>query len=255
MTRGGTIFSPGNVGRTMYGNVQADLLERSGELERVRAAHTSVKRTGRGHLILLAGEAGIGKSALLRAFTTDIPQRHVLMGACEALQTARPLGPLLDIAAETGGPFASLVESGAHTTDVLAALADEVRRRAPAVVVLEDLHWSDEATLDLIRLVARRVTSIPALVVATYRSTELVRNHPLRVALGELAQTALTRITLPPLTLAAVTELAAPYDVDAELLHQRTGGNPFYVTEALAAGGAGMPDSVRDAVLARAARL
>jgi DNA-binding CsgD family transcriptional regulator len=244
----------------MYGNVRADveqLLERSAELERLRDLHTAVKRTGRGHLVLLAGEAGIGKSALLHAFTSDIPRSHVLTGACEALQTARPLGPLLDIATETGGDFASFVESGAHSTDVLAALSDEVRRRGPTVIVLEDLHWSDEATLDLMRLVARRVTTIPALVILTYRSTELVRNHPLRVALGELAQTALTRITLPALTVDAVTTLAEPFDfiVCADELHARTGGNPFYVTEALAAGGTTMPDSVRDAVLARAARL
>ena len=242
----------------MYENAQSDLeqlLERSAELEQLRAAHTAVKRTRRGHLILLAGEAGIGKSALLRAFTADIPTRHVLAGACEALQTARPLGPLLDISAETGGELAALVERGAHPTDVLAALADEVRHRAPAVVVLEDLHWSDEATLDLIRLLARRVTTIPALVVATYRSTEVARIHPLRVALGELSQTGLTRMTLPPLSYAAVAELAAPYGISVDELHTRTGGNPFYVTEVLAAGETVLPDSVRDAVLARAARL
>ncbi|HSP73114.1 MAG TPA: AAA family ATPase, partial [Gaiellaceae bacterium] len=231
------------------------LLERSHDLGSLADAFASVTGTGRGRLVLVAGEAGIGKTALLHAFCAELGRARVLSGACEALRTPRPLGPLLDIAAETRGELATLVEGGASPSDVLTALLGELRRRSPTVVVIEDLHWADEATLDLVRLLARRIATVPALVVVTYRDNELERDHPLRVALGELPQAALTRLALAPLSPAAVAALARPYGADPDDLHGRTAGNPFYVTEALAAGGAIVPDSVRDAVLARAARL
>ena len=121
--------------------------------------------------------------------------------------------------------------------------------------MLEDLHWADEATLDLLRLLTRRIAAVAALVVVTYRDNELERDHPLRVALGELPPSALSRLALEPLSPEAVAALAGPFGADPDDLHGRTGGNPFYVTEVLAAGCAYVPDSVRDAVLARAARL
>jgi DNA-binding NarL/FixJ family response regulator len=232
-----------------------ELLERANELEALASALAAVTETGRGRLVLVAGEAGIGKTALLHAFSAGLPGVRVLSGACEALHTARPLGPLLDVAAETRGELADLVEGGAGPSDVLTALLDELRRSPPTVVVLEDLHWADDATLDLLRLLARRVATVPALVAVTYRDDELERDHALRVALGELPHAAVTRLALAPLSARAVASLARPHGVDADELHGRTAGNPFYVTEALAAGGATVPDSVRDAVLARAARL
>src|SRR5690242_2630235 len=134
-----------------------ELLERSDELRALDDALADVTSTGRGRLVLVAGEAGIGKTALLRVFCSGLGRLRVLSGACEPLHTARPLGPLLDIAAETRGELGELVEGGAGPSDVLAALLDELRRRAPSVVVLEDLHWAAEATLDLIRLLARRI--------------------------------------------------------------------------------------------------
>jgi DNA-binding CsgD family transcriptional regulator len=232
-----------------------ELLERSEELLVLSEALATVESTGRGRLVLVAGEAGIGKTALLRAFCSSLDGVRILCGACEALHTARPLGPLLDIAAETRGELAELVEGGASPSDVLTALLDELRGDAPTVVVLEDLHWADEATLDLIRLLARRLATVPALVAVTYRDDELERDHPLRIALGELPQSTLMRLALPPLSMTAVAKLARPFGADPHALHGRTAGNPFYVTEALAAGGTHVPDSVRDAVLARAARL
>ena len=227
------------------------LFERGQEGAALAEALDRVRGSGRGDLLLVAGEAGIGKTALVQAFCTaaDVAVRA---GACEPLHTARPLGPLLDIAADTGGGLAAALERGAGPSDALAALLDELRPE-PSVLVLEDLHWADEATLDLLRLLGRRVATVPALVVATYRDDVLERDHPLRVVLGELPRA--PRLTLRPLSAAAVAELARPYGVDADELHGRTGGNPFYVTEALEAGGEGMPDTVRDAVLARAARL
>ena len=232
-----------------------ELLERSLEVDALADVLASVTDTGRGRLVLVAGEAGIGKTALVRAFCSGLGRVRVLSGACEALFTARPLGPLLDIAAETRGELAELVEGGAGPSDVLTALLDELRGHSPTVVVLEDLHWADEATLDLIRLLARRIATVPALFVVTYRGDELERGHSLRIALGELPQAELTRLALEPLSVTAVAALARPYGADPDELHGRTAGNPFYVTEALAAGGAALPAGVREAVLARAARL
>ena len=142
------------------------------------------------------------------------------------------------------------IDEGAPAHAVVSALTEELRR--PAIVVFEDVHWADEATLDVLRLLGRRIATVPALVVATYRDDELDRTHPLRVTLGELSRQATTmRLRLAPLSAGAVAELAAPYGVDGAELHRRTRGNPFFVTEALAAGGVELPATIRDAVLAR----
>jgi DNA-binding CsgD family transcriptional regulator len=232
------------------------LLERSAELNALRDG-VEIARTGPGgRLILLAGEAGIGKTALLREFREGAELERVLWGACDALHTPRPLGPLLDIAAGEGGRLAAAADDGASAGVVVAALADDLRAHAPTILVLEDLHWADEATLAAVRLLARRLEDLPALVVVTYRDDAIDRTHPARVLVGELSgRTAVARIAVQPLSLDAVAELAEGQDVDVDLLHQRTGGNPFFVTEALASGGTGVPETVRDAVLARAARL
>jgi DNA-binding CsgD family transcriptional regulator len=214
-----------------------------------------VRASGRGRLVLVAGEAGIGKSVLVEAFCARFAPGQVLWGACDALLTPRPIGPLVDIAAQTGGELLALVEGEASPSDLVAALARLRRDRAPLIVVLEDLHWADDATLDVVRLLARRCAALGALVVATYRDDELNRVHPLRVVLGEMPRSGVRRILLEPLSRAAVERLAAPARVDAAILHERTNGNPFFVTEALGAGGVSVPETVRDAVLARAARL
>jgi predicted ATPase len=164
------------------------------------------------------------------------------------------LGPLLDIARLTGGELAGLMESGARPSDVATALMGEASRRAQTIVVFEDVHWADEATLDVLGLLGRRIESFPALLVATYRD-ELDRAHPLRVVLGDLRGGDVRRLRLLPLSPSAVATLAARQDVDAEQLYRQTAGNPFFVTEVLATGGQEMPESVRDAVLARASRL
>ena len=229
------------------------LLEREAELEALTGLFADAK-SGQGRLVFVSGEAGVGKSALVRRFCDDLGGLRILAGACDALFTPRPLAPVADIAAEAGGPLTDLLARGARPHEVSAALLEELS--GPAVLVLEDLHWADEATLDLLRLLGRRVGGTRGLVVATYRDDELHSDHPLLSVLGGLAgERGVERVRLAPLSLAAVAELAEPTGVDPGELFRRTGGNPFFVTEALASGVSELPPTVRDAVLARAARL
>ncbi len=230
------------------------LVERSHHLAELDRQLTRVRASGRGRLVLIAGEAGAGKTALLRALYERHPDVPVLEGACDALFTPRPLGPFLDIAADIGGELAALAERGPSAAEFLGALSRALR--SPRLVVLEDLHWADEATLDVVRLLARRVARVPALVLATYRDVELERDHLFRLVLGELSGPAVDRLSIEPLSPAAVHELAHGRAIDDARLYKQTGGNAFFVTEVLAAESVGdTPATVRDAVLARAARL
>jgi len=234
-----------------------ELVERSAEIEILRKQLTTVSERANGRVILVRGEAGIGKTALLRRFCDELEASvRVLWAACDPLFTPQPLGPLLDIARTTGGEPLDLVESGARPHEIAAAMIHELESTIPTVLVLEDLHWADEATLDVLRLISRRVQLVPALLIVSYRDDELDRSHPLRIVVGELPSGGLTtRLELAGLSRAAVARLAANSATDADELYQRTGGNPFFVTEALAAGSERVPSTVRDAVLARAARL
>ena len=234
----------------------SELIERERELSMLGECLDGVRSSSRGRLVFVAGEAGIGKTALLRRFCDDgADGARVLWGACDALFTPRPLGPFVDIAESTAGELADAVESGAGTFELAAVLMSELRRRPPTILVLEDAHWADDATLDLLRLLARRVNSLPAALLVSYRQTELTRFHPLRQVLGEFgSETSGFRLKLAPLSPEGVARLAEAHGVDGAALHVRTGGNPFFVTEVLAAG-EDMPETVRDAVLARAARL
>jgi DNA-binding CsgD family transcriptional regulator/tetratricopeptide (TPR) repeat protein len=232
-----------------------DLLERDGCFAVLQAAHAGLT-SGAGHLVFVSGEAGIGKTALVRTFCDRVRDTcRVLEGACDALATPRPLGPFVDVAAQTGGVVAGLVQRGGRPHDVLVAVRSELEHE-PTVLVLEDVHWADEATLDVVRMLGRRIDAIPTLVLATFRDDQLDRSHPLRIVVGDLATASgVSRLKLESLSAEAVARLADGHAIDARELHRVTSGNPFYVTEVLAAGRDEIPQSVRDAVLARAGRL
>ena len=234
-----------------------ELLERDGELSALEMSLDRVRRTSQGRVVLVGGEAGGGKTALLRRFCEGCGRSvRILWGGCDPLFTPRPLGPLLAIADSAGGELEEVMESGVLPHEVVAALVRELQGKAPTVFVLEDVHWADEATLDALRLLARRVETVPALVVASYRDGELPRTHPLRIMIGELTTNrAVSRLKLGSLSLAAVAQLAEPHGVDAEELYRTTAGNPFFVVEVLATGDDEVPGTVRDAVLARVARV
>src|SRR5689334_1673089 len=230
-----------------------ELLERTRELAALSDALSRVSALGQGGLVFVRGEAGVGKTSLVRRFCALAPETRVLWGASEPLFTPRPLGPFVDIAEAVGGELARATSGEPKPYEVAAELLRELGGSQTTAVIVDDVHWADEATLDVLRLLARRIESVPALLVATYRDDELDRRHPLLGVLGELGRRAL-RIVVEPLSPDAVGELAASTTLDAEELYRKTNGNPFFVTEVLAAGGAGVPETVRDAVLARAAQ-
>ena len=229
------------------------LLERDDALRALLRAHTEARR-GTGRLVLISGEAGIGKTSLVRAFTEGLgPSTRVLEGRCDPLVMPRPLAPFVDVARKTNGAFADVLEgAGAH--EVFDILRDELSS-ADTVLVLEDLHWADEATLDVVRLLGRRMEALGALAILTYRDDEFDRAHPLRSALGEIAsRTESEYIRLETLSAEAVAELAQGHDFDAAELHRRTSGNPFFVHEVLRGDG-DIPETARAAVLSRLAGL
>jgi DNA-binding CsgD family transcriptional regulator/tetratricopeptide (TPR) repeat protein len=231
------------------------LLERAKHLEELRGLAAEAV-AGRGRLVLVGGEAGVGKTSLLRELTLSLPARaRALWGASDPLSLPCPLGPLLDVAPALGDGVSRLVERDASRPQLFAAVRDALQVET-LVVVFEDMHWADDATLDLLRYLGRRAETTRSLVVATYRDEETGPKHPLRVALGDLATApGVRRIPLPPLTLEAVALLAEGSGLDPRDLFRRTGGNPFFVAELLASGGEGVPPRLCDAVLARAARL
>lgn len=230
------------------------MLERDVELAALRRALADTLGES-GRVALVSGEAGIGKTTLVRAFaesaSADI---RVVTGGCEALFTPRPLGPIHDIAGIVGGGLLAALTAGAERVTIHSALLDELRS-TPSLVLLEDVHWADEATLDVISYLGRRLHGTCALVVLTYRDDELPPQHPLRLVIGELPSGSTARIALRPLSPGAVEELARRADRVARGLYDITGGNPFFVTEVLAGSADEIPATVRDAVLARASRL
>jgi DNA-binding CsgD family transcriptional regulator len=242
---------------TGQAGVHADvgLLERDDALAAL-ARHLASARGGSGRMVLLAGEAGVGKTALLRAFSREPDATSVFWGYCDPLSEPRPFGPFVDIALQLGWRDDEALVSvprSALFTRLLTRLSD----RPGSVVVIEDVHWADDATLDLIRFIGRRAGDHPVLFLVSHRDDELGRAHPLRAVLGDLARaSAVERLRLPPFGLPAVELLCEGSGHDPRQVMERTGGNPFFVTELLAAPeSAGVPGKVSDAVLARCSRL
>ncbi len=231
------------------------LLERQEQLETLNRCFQEA-RASCGKLVLVAGEAGLGKSCLVERFASEHRRdARTLWGACDGLSTPRPLAPVHEIAAQTSGLGGRVTDDDESRDWLFRVLLEELARPERAcLVVLEDLHWADAATLDFLRFIGRRIQRTSAVFIATYREEELSADHPLRVTLGELTGHHVIRMRLAPLSLAAVEVLARESGRDAGLLHQTTGGNPFFVREVLASPGELVPQTVRDAVLARLVR-
>jgi hypothetical protein len=237
-------------------NPVVTLLERESQLGSL-LQYADEARARAGRLVLVSGEAGVGKSSLVEELHSQLPDSTWAWGACDSLFTPRPLAPLHDIAREVGGAVLDAVRNGLPREqlfdEVLHWLGDA---EGLVVLVVEDVQWADEATLDLLRFLGRRVRDLPVLLVITFRDDAMAPNDPLRMALGELAGQRYTRrIDLPPLTADAVRRLAEGTSYSPVALYELTGGNPFFVVEVLSEQGSQVPASARDAVLSRAARL
>src|SRR3954470_10734666 len=227
------------------------LLEREPFLEDLET-HAAEAAAGNGRLVVITGEAGIGKTSLVDAFRASQPDLTWLWGACDGGFTPRPLGPLHDIAA-SASPLADLISSGTDRSTLFSGFLQFLGTGGPTGLVIEDLHWADEATLDWLTHVSRRLVGLPALILATYRDDEPGEDELLADVMGRLAAHATTRrISLPRLSVEAVGQLATT--TDAGEVHALTGGNPFFVTEVLAMEGSDVPPSVADVVRGRLRR-
>ena len=232
------------------------LLEREAQLASL-GEYAGEARCGDGRMVLVAGEAGAGKSALIEQVQRDLPDATWFWGACDGLFIPRPLGPLFDIAAKLGGELLELCRADAPREDLFGALLRQISGPGGLkVLVVEDIHWADEATIDLLRFLGRRIRDATVLLIVTYRDDGLSATDPLRIALGDLAtQRSVRRIGLAPLSADGVRVLAGEAALDSAALYRLTGGNPFYVTEVVQSGMGELPASARDAVLARVTRL
>lgn len=245
----GALQPPRGYARSMLSDVR--LLEREGplaSLDRVREQAAA----GRGSVALITGEPGIGKTALASAFAAAASeQARVLWGNCDDISIPRPLGPFRDMTGSGALQAALADEAPAHTFHAL--LLDELAARpSPVVMVIEDVHWADQATIDAITVIGRRIGRVPAALVLTYRSGELGPGHPLPAALDSVRAGISLFLELSPLSRAAVASLAGD---DAEAIYAASGGNPFYVTELAAGSAADLPPTVASAVRGRVARL
>jgi DNA-binding CsgD family transcriptional regulator len=232
-----------------------DLYERDGELVALsRALADAAAGTGAG--VAIVGEAGAGKSALVEVACARASGLRVLRGGCDPLVTPRPLGPFRDLIPNPAlNPAAGLRPVAPHDTPAaVCEAAYEALRAEPSVLVVEDAHWIDGASVEVLRFLVRRIEVMPCAIVVTYRDDEIGAQHQLRPLLGDFAKLGrLATLRLRPLTVDGVAQLLRGSGLDAAQVHPLTGGNPFFVAEVAKDPDRPLPATVRDAVLARTA--
>src|SRR5260221_13753220 len=205
-----------------------DLLERETQLEALAGALAEAAG-GAGRVVLVHGEAGIGKTSLVECFTAEHANAaRMLWGTCDALFTPRPLGPLYDMAQQTSGHLLGLLNNAETNRAALFSAVLGELQAGPTLVVIEDAHWADEATLDLIKFLGRRIHRLKALLIVTFRDDELKSEHPLWFALGDLPDQTVRRVRLSALSERAVRTMAAQKGRPAGGLYELTDGNPFF---------------------------
>ncbi|HKP17296.1 MAG TPA: AAA family ATPase [Gaiellaceae bacterium] len=231
-----------------------ELLERDGALAALAEAHAAATR-GEGRAVLVTGEPGIGKTSLVTQFLRRLdPGARSFVGTCDDLSVPRPLGPIRDLVGTISAPLERALTADTTRHDIQGLLIEELELAPrPTVLVIEDVHWADDATLDAITVLGRRIASLPAVLVLTFREGEAPPGHTVRAAVGAIPADVLTVVELAPLSQEAVAALAGDR---ARQVYAATRGNPFYVTELLACEDAtALPPSVANAVLGRASRL
>lgn len=227
----------------------SELAERTEYFEQLTGLYRNAE-AGEGHTVFLMGEAGIGKTSVVNTFLKGIPETtSILVGGCDPLSTPRPLGPLYDIATQVSPGFQSVLKNEKQRHLIFSSLLEELSLRN-VVIVFEDIHWADEATIDLIKFLSRRIHRFRCLFILTYRDDEIHARHALKNIFGELVPHTFTKIQLQRLSQKAVYELAKKSgNRSGNELYELTGGNPFYVTEILANISSNIPDRVKDSIL------
>jgi predicted ATPase len=233
-----------------------ELIERDDFLNLLQTKFESVSN-GEGHCILLCGEAGIGKTSLLKNFCREHKGKgKIYQGICDALFTPRPLAPVYDIIwqmhRDSGEDSFDMTDRAALFGYILHKLEEQ---EGTTLVILEDIHCADEATFDFIKFLARRIGRLSCLFIVTYRDNEIHAGHPLRNVLGQLPLDSFTKMRLTSLSKAAVEELALEKGYKGEDVYSISGGNPFYVNEILASYSIGIPDNIKDSILSSYDRL
>jgi ATP/maltotriose-dependent transcriptional regulator MalT len=252
---GGRDDHPVTGDRTAFEAISPTVLERDAEIDTLLAALAEAA-AGCSSVVLVTGEAGIGKTSVVRAFRAVVDgDVRVLSGACDDLLTPRTLGPLRDAVVGTGGPLERALAVDRSSESIFAAITEEFAGPQPTVLVVEDVHWADDATLDVLRYLARRLDRLKVVLLLTVRDDAVGSGHPLRQLLGAFAVGQVHRLALRPLSPTAVGLLSSGSGRDPAALHALTTGNPFFVTEMLAAPGDTVPRTVVDSVLAQARRL
>lgn len=233
------------------GDGAAPLVERDRQLEELREWEAEAA-AGQGRVAVIVAEAGGGKTALLEAFRS-VSSSPWHPGYCDSLFAASAMAPFVDIAGDLGIVTAEAPALDGSREQLLRALLNRLEASAsPQIIAIEDVHWADEATLDLLRLLARRIGSLPVLLLVTCRDEGSDVAAPVDRVVADLARLpGGRRMELPSLTPEGCAELCAGTVWEPGRLHELTGGNPFFVTERLAAAGAETPPSIRDLVRAR----
>jgi len=227
-----------------------ELIERDSLLASLRQIFKNVA-DGEGHCVFISGEAGIGKTALVKAFCKEqADDCSIYMGACDALFTPRPLAPLYDILWQVNKDRWPIVAANEDRSAFFTSFFQELHtKKGKLLIVFEDIHWADEGTLDFIRFFARRISFLPCLFILTYRDDEIHSGHPLQNVLGQLPPDSFSRLMVTPLSKQAVIKMATHKGYNGEEVYSISEGNPFYVNEILASYSPGVPDSIKDSIL------
>ncbi len=227
-----------------------ELIERDGFLALLQTQLKNIGE-GEGHCIFVSGEAGIGKTSLVKAFREENNHNCLIyQGACDALFTPRPLAPLYDIMWQVNNNLWANSHSMEERSKLFTSFFREVsKKKEKLIIVFEDIHWADEATLDFIKFFARRIAQLRCLFMLTYRDDEIHSGHPLKNILGQLPPDSFSRLKLTPLSKPTVEKMALAKGYNPEDVYSISGGNPFYVNEILASYSPGVPENIKDSIL------
>ncbi len=227
-----------------------ELIERAGFLNVLQKKFAAIGE-GEGHCVFLSGEAGIGKTSLVKSFCKEQKGNcNIYHGACDALFTPRPLAPLYDILWQVNSELWPVSPTIEDRSELFAGFLRELaRQNKKTLIVFEDIHWADDATLDFIKFFARRITQLQCLFILTYRDDDIDSHHPMINVFGQLPPDSFTRLQLTPLSKSAVEKMAGERGYSGEDVYTISGGNPFYVNEILSSYSAGVPDNIKDSII------